>query len=246
MNRELNNLLFQYFSGLSNSVYLKKDISNSSYIEKDICLFIENKIVPANSLFLYDNFIEGVSSPEKSIYYSYKMNKSYINDHQFEKSYNNFFTDMKKQRLSFSFMRSKSGNNVVNLFNAQGSLWDLDTNELLVSLCIPNHFFIAFCSLKSSEEKLDFVDKNLENNLTLYIDRKFLTDDKYNTWRKKFDTYYLHFVRMFNIDIIETTNLGSKIFKTVKLLPEMNSLEKVEKYFSYIEDKLVEDIFSTL
>jgi hypothetical protein len=246
MNRELNNLLFQYLSNLSGSVYSRKDISSNHYIDKNICLFIENKTVPANSLFLYDDFIKGVSSPEKSVYYSYNVDKNYISDSQFEKSYNSFFTDMRKQRFSFSFMRSKSGDNVVNLFTTMGTLWDLDTNELLVSLCVPNHFFIAFCSLKSSEEKLNFLDKNLENNLTLYIDRKFLTDDKYNTWRKKFDTYYLHFVRMFNIDIVETTNLESKIFKTVNLLPEMKSLEEVEKYFSYMEDKLVESIFSKL
>lgn len=246
MNRELNNLLFQYLSNLSGSIYSRKDISNNYYIDKNICLFIENKIVPANSLFLYDDFIKGVSSPEKNVYYSYNVDKNYISDSQFEKSYNSFFTDMRRQRFSFSFMRSKSGDNVINLFTTQGTLWDLDTNELLVSLCVPNHFFIAFCSLKSSEEKLNFLDKNLENNLTLYIDRKFLTDDKYNTWRKKFDTYYLHFVRMFNIDIIETTNLESKIFKTVNLLPEMKSLEEVEKYFSYMEDKLVESIFSKL
>ena len=162
MNRELNNLLFQYLSNLSGSIYSRKDISNNYYTEKNICLFIENKIVPANSLFLYDDFIKGVTSPEKSVYYSYNVDKNYISDSQFEKSYNSFFTDMRKQRFSFSFMRSKSGDNVVNLFTTQGTLWDLDTNELLVSLCVPNHFFIAFCSLKSSNEKLDFLDKNLE------------------------------------------------------------------------------------
>lgn len=246
MSKKINDLLFQYLSNVSQEVYTRKEISQNSFIEdREPCLFAENKIVPASSLFLYDRFIETDASPDKLVYYHYKVNKRPLSESSYEKSYGDFFTDMKRQRLSVSFMKSKTGDNVVSLFNIEGTLWDLDTNELLVSLCIPNYFFTAFYSLSFSIDRKNFLEKNIESHLSLYIDKKFMTDDKYNTWRKRFETNYLEYVRMFDIDIIETADLKSKIFKTVNLLPKMNSLDDVQKYFSYMEDKLVEDILNT-
>ena len=246
MSKKINDLLFQYLTNSSQEVFTRKELIYYSYIEdREPCLFAENKIVPVSSLFLYDRFIETDASPDKLVYYHYKVNKRPISESSYEKSYSNFFQDMKKQRLNMSFMKSKTGDNVVSLFNIEGTIWDLDTNELLVSLCVPNYFFTAFYGLNSSEDKKNFLDKNIESYLSLYIDKKFMTDDKYNTWRKRFETNYLEYVRMFDIDIIETANLKSKIFKTVNLLPKMNSLDDVQKYFSYMEDKLVEDILNT-
>lgn len=243
MSKELNNLLFQYL-GSSGDVFIGRDISYSRLSKKDACFFMENKLVPAYSLFIHNNFINGNKDPNSFVYYYYAIDKNGVKETEYERSYNDFFFCMKKQRLYPSLMKSKSGDNVINLFNISGTLWDLDTNIPLVSLCVPNHFLIAFSSLKNNAERKKFLEENLESHLSLYVDRIFMTDDKYNNWRKKFDTYYLHFVRMFNIDIIETANLGSKIFNKVKLLPKMNSLEDVAKYLNYIEDKLIENVLS--
>ena len=245
---DFNNTIYSYSNTLEDSLIVGT-LRQSAFESSKDTFHKSNKYVPMYSIFNCNSFYIGKTIKDKKniVGYSYKtdfiIDKYYTLRHV--KSYKDFFYFMRKGGLNIVYdMRSTSGNNEVILLCFQGVLIDWETSKVLACLCIPSKIALAYLSNNSTIDKINFFKTLGEKEAVLLIDREFITNSKYKTWYKNFDNHYLSLIRNFDIEIIEVKSIRDKIYKEIKMIPDFNSIDDMDKYLSDMHKKLENSVLN--